>query len=96
MTGKGKLTGVQRLLGASAAATLLLGAVCAMAQDATTTKKPGKAKSACNAIAEETACKANDACRWIAAIMDEKTGKEKRKAYCRAQGQSKKSTAPAK
>jgi len=86
---------VKRLLGVSAAATLLLAGVCA-AQDATT-KKPGKAKSACNAINEETACKANDACRWIAAIMDEKTGKEKRKAYCRTQGQStKKSTAPAK
>ena len=65
-----------------------------MAQDAA--KKPGKTKSACNAITEETACKANDRCRWIAAIMDEKTGKQKRKAYCRTQGTAKKSTTPAK
>jgi hypothetical protein len=54
-------------------------------------------KSACNTITEETACKANTSCRWIAAIMDEKTGKPKRKAYCRTQGASaKKSTTPAK
>jgi len=84
-----------KLLGAVAAVAVLLVAASGMAQDAA--KKPAKTKSACNAITEETACKANTSCRWIAAIMDEKTGKQKRKAYCRAQGTSaKKSTTPAK
>jgi hypothetical protein len=84
-----------KLLGASAAMAVLFVGASGIAQDAA--KKPGKTKSACNAITEETACKANDACRWVAAIMDEKTGKQKRKAYCRTQGTSaKKSTTPAK
>ena len=43
-----------------------------------------KPKSACNAIADETACKANAACTWIAAVMDKQTGKQKRKAYCKS------------
>ena len=84
-----------KLLGVAAAVAVLLVGASGMAQDAA--KKPGKTKSACNAITEETACKAKDTCRWIAAIMDEKTGKPKRKAYCRTQGASaKKSTTPAK
>jgi hypothetical protein len=87
------VTAIGRLLGASAAAAVLLLGVTAYAQDAA--KKPVKAKSACNALTEETACKANDACRWVAAIMDAKTGKQKRKAYCRTQAK-KKSTEPAK
>jgi hypothetical protein len=86
---------IAKLLGASAAVVVVFLGASGMAQDAT--KKPGKTKSACNAITEETACKAKDSCRWIAAIMDEKTGKPKRKAYCRTQGTSaKKSTTPAK
>ena len=84
-----------KLLGVAAAVAVLLVGASGMAQDAA--KKPGKTKSACNAITEETACKAKDSCRWIAAIMDETTGKPKRKAYCRTQGASaKKSTTPAK
>ena len=35
------------------------------------------------AITEEAACKANTTCAWVAALMDAKTGKQKRKAYCR-------------
>jgi hypothetical protein len=42
-----------------------------------------KAKSACNAITEEKACKADATCTWIAALKDAKTGAQKRKAYCR-------------
>jgi len=85
---------IAKLLGASSAVVVLLVGASGMAQDAA--KKP-VTKSACNAITEETACKANTSCRWIAAIMDEKTGKPKRKAYCRTQGASvKKSTTPAK
>jgi hypothetical protein len=93
-SGESDVRASAKLLGAAAAVVLLVGA-SAIAQEAA--KKPGKTKSACNAITEETACKANTSCRWIAAIMDEKTGKQKRKAYCRTQGKSaKKSTAPAK
>src|SRR6516162_5474066 len=80
------VTAMGRLLGASAAAVVLLIGASAFAQDAT--KKPAKAKSACNAITEETACKAKETCRWIAASVDQKTGKEKRKAYCRTQASS--------
>jgi hypothetical protein len=43
-----------------------------------------KPKSACNAIADEAACKANATCTWIAAVMDKQTGKQKRKAYCKS------------
>ena len=50
---------------------------------AKTEKKDAKPKSECNAITDETACKANAACAWVAALMDKSTGKQKRKAYCR-------------
>ena len=82
------MTAIGRLLGASTAAAVLLFGVAAYAQEAA--KKPVKAKSACNAMTEETACKANDTCRWVAALMDAKTGKQKRKAYCRVQAVKKK------
>ena len=41
------------------------------------------AKSACNQISDEAKCKAETTCSWIAALTDSKTGKQKRKAYCR-------------
>jgi hypothetical protein len=89
------VTAIRKSLGVLAAAAVVLVGVSAYGQEPA--KKPVKAKSACNAITEETACKANDSCRWIAAIMDAKTGKQKRKAYCRTQSKSaKKKTEPAK
>jgi len=88
------VTAIGKLLTASAAAAVLLVAAGAFAQEAA--KKPAKAKTACNALSEETACKANDTCSWVAALMDEKTGKQKRKAYCRTQGKAAKKTEPAK
>ena len=39
---------------------------------------------ACKTIKEETGCRARDDCQWVAAVVDTKTGKEKRKAYCRS------------
>lgn len=55
----------------------------------TEAKKPEpKPKSACNALKDEAACKANAECQWIAASVDSKTGKEKRKAYCRTKPKS--------
>ena len=53
------------------------------AEPAAKTEKTVKPKSVCNAITEEAACKANATCAWVAALMDAKTGKQKRKAYCR-------------
>ena len=38
---------------------------------------------ACTTLKEESACKPRDDCQWVAAVVDSKTGKEKRKAYCR-------------
>jgi hypothetical protein len=46
-------------------------------------KAAPKPKSLCNSLTDEAACKANDTCSWIAALTDAKTGKQKRKAYCR-------------
>jgi hypothetical protein len=92
------VTAIGRLLGASAAAAVLVLGVAAYAQTTELAKKPAKTKSVCNSLTEETACKANDTCRWIGASTDAKTGKQKRKAYCRTQAKStkKKSTEPAK
>ena len=75
-------------LGALAAAALTLG-VAAQAQEK---KAEPKAKSACNAKTDEAACKADATCTWVAALMDAKTGKQKRKAYCRTQAKSTKKT----
>ena len=43
-----------------------------------------KVKSACNQISDEAKCKADATCSWIAALSDSKTGKQKRKAYCKS------------
>jgi hypothetical protein len=43
-----------------------------------------KVKSACNQISDEAKCKADVTCSWIAALTDGKTGKQKRKAYCKS------------
>jgi predicted small secreted protein len=65
-------------LGVLAAAAVVCLSVVAGAQD------KAKPKSACNAIKEETACKADQTCSWVAALKDEKTGKQKRRAYCKS------------
>jgi hypothetical protein len=99
-----------RGLGASAAAAaLVMFAFTAHAQQkapekaapapAAKTEKKAKAKSACNAITEEAACKADQTCSWVAALMDKTTGKQKRKAYCRTKPKppaKKKTSEPAK
>ncbi len=62
-------------------------------------EKKAKPKSACNALTEEAACKADTGCSWIAASMDKATGKQKRKAYCRTKAKpvaKKKAAEPAK
>ena len=61
-------------------------------------EKPAKTKSACNAITDETACKADSTCTWIAALVDKTSGKQKRKAYCKTKPKppAKKKAEPAK
>jgi hypothetical protein len=75
-------------LGALAAAAVLSLSVVAGAQD------KAKPKSACNAIKEEAACKADLTCNWVAALVDQKTGKQKRKAYCKSKPKTTKTKAP--
>jgi len=98
---------MKKLIVAAAAAALVLGAYSANAQqkapEKTTpapakTEKVAKAKSACNAKTEETACKADATCAWVAALMDAKTNKQKRKAYCKTKPKppAKKAKEPAK
>ena len=45
---------------------------------------------ACKTMSDESACKGRDDCQWVAAVVDSKSGKEKRKAYCRSASRSKK------
>jgi uncharacterized low-complexity protein len=71
------------------AAALLLGVAAQAQQKAPQSTAPQAApkattKSACNQISDEAKCKAEATCSWIAALTDSKTGKQKRKAYCRS------------
>jgi carboxylesterase type B len=85
------VTIIGKVWGATALAACMVFAFAADAQQkapekvepAAKTEKKVKAKSVCNAITEEAACKANATCAWVAALKDAKTGKQKRKAYCR-------------
>jgi hypothetical protein len=71
---------IKSLLGiAGAAAIVLLAASFANVSAETKAPKP----AACNAMKEEFQCKDRNDCQWVAAVVDSKTGKEKRKAYCR-------------
>lgn len=70
------------------AAALSLGVAAQAQQKAPQSTAPQAApkattKSACNQISDEAKCKAEATCSWIAALTDSKTGKQKRKAYCR-------------
>ena len=49
-------------------------------------KKTGAAKAqpACNSLKDESACTPREDCTWVDAVKDAKTGKQKRRAYCRA------------
>jgi hypothetical protein len=69
------------------AAVVLLAASFGNVSAETAPKPP-----ACNSLKEESACKARDDCQWVAAVVDSKTGKEKRKAYCRKAPAKKKAT----
>jgi hypothetical protein len=60
------------------AAVVLLAASFGNVSAETAPKPP-----ACTTLKEESGCKPRDDCQWVAAVVDSKTGKEKRKAYCR-------------
>jgi hypothetical protein len=79
------LAGLSAAFAAGVVATFAI-TVSAQEKKATTppaAKTETKAKSACNAMKDEAACKADTGCQWIKASVDAKTGKVKRKAYCR-------------
>jgi hypothetical protein len=48
--------------------------------------------AACKTVTAEADCTARNDCGWVNASVDKKTGKEKRKAYCRTKPKSKKKT----
>ena len=54
-------------------------------------KKAEPKPAACKSMKAEADCTARDDCSWVQASVDNKTGKEKRKAYCRVKPKSKKS-----
>ena len=77
------------LIAATAVAVFVTLGTVAGAQEK---KAAPKAKSKCNAITEETACKADATCIWIGATTNAKTGKQ-RKAYCKTKTVAKKKAA---
>ena len=74
---------LNRCLGIGAAA-IVFAALAYGGVSAQEKKKAEPKPAACNSLKEESACGARDDCSWIAASIDQKTQKEKRKAYCRA------------
>jgi len=78
-----------RTLGVSAAAVALgLFVVGASAQTPPAKKDPApkavtKKPPACNSLKDEAACKARTDCNWVSAVINEKTKKQTRAAYCR-------------
>jgi len=54
-------------------------------------KKAEPKPAACKTMSAEADCTGRTDCSWVQASVDKKTGKEKRKAYCRTKPKSKKS-----
>ena len=61
----------------SAAAVIVLAASFNVSAETKAPKPP-----ACSTLKDEFACRGRDDCQWNAAVVDTKTGKEKRKASC--------------
>ena len=81
---------LQRSLEISAVA-VVIGALAyggVSAEESKGTPKP----AACNSLKDEAACTGRTDCSWIAASVDPKTNKQKRKAYCRSKPKSKTKT----
>jgi hypothetical protein len=62
----------------SAAAVIVLAASFSNVSAETKAPKP----PACSTLKDEFACRGRDDCQWNAAVVDTKTGKEKKKASC--------------
>ena len=62
----------------SAAAVIVLAASFSNVSAETKAPKP----PACSTLKDEFACRGRDDCQWNAAVVDSKTGKEKKKASC--------------
>ena len=73
-----------KLLQLSAAALVLSAFAYGSVSAAEKKKEAAKRPPACNSLKVEKECEARDDCTWVAAVMDKKSGKEKRRAYCRA------------
>jgi len=87
---------VTKMLQLSAAALLLSAFAYGGVSAAEKKKEAAKAPPACNSLKDEKACEARDDCTWVAAVTDAKTGKQKRRAYCRAKPKAPASKPPAK
>ena len=70
---------IKGILGIAAAAAIVVLA----ASYSNVFAEPAQKAAACNSVKEEFQCKDRQDCQWVAAVVDSKTGKEKRKAYCR-------------
>jgi hypothetical protein len=77
---------IKTVLGIAGAAAIVLLAASYGKVSAETAPKP----PACKTVTEEDTCKGRDDCTWVSAAVDSKTGKEKRKAYCRRAPRTKK------
>ena len=73
-----------KMLQLSAAALVLSAFAYGGVSAAEKKKEAAKRPPACNTLKDEKACEAREDCTWVAAVTDKKTGKEKRRAYCRA------------
>jgi hypothetical protein len=73
-----------KMLQLSAAALVLSAFVYGDVSAAEKKKEAAKAPAACNSLKDESACTRREDCTWVDAVKDAKTGKQKRRAYCRA------------
>lgn len=78
-----KINGI-KLLQLTAAAFVLSALTYGGVSAAEKKKEAAPKPPACNSIKDEKACEAREDCTWVAAVTDAKTGKQKRRAYCRA------------
>jgi hypothetical protein len=70
----------------SAAAVILLATSFSNVSAQTKAPRP----PACSTLKDEFACRGRDDCQWNAAVLDTKSGKEKRKASCGPKPKAKK------
>ena len=67
------------------AAALVMSALAYGGVSAAEKKKEAAPKAAaCNSLKDESACTARQDCTWVDAVKDAKSGKQKRRAHCRA------------